>query len=1014
MSCFLIQIFVPFVSAAGMSTCSVNSETCDDYSSAHDGTVDQQDWVEGVYVFDLESTSSLQVQLTWAIREYNRSALGFNDPTLNAALAADGLDAEDGAPADLIRSYFNEETAGPGTPTVGQKLKVEVNDAVEDALQSGFGSVSSITTDYVSTYTEASVTTDCAVDSSADAMSEGASENNVFEPPICFSTTATVQLSHSSFNLIPNPELDLERAYQGLLVMGTKVTTSFELTTEPGHKATFAINPPAYATIDDVDSNGTKVAYAGPPAFWAGQWTMDNRAAPIGGSSIQQPISMTLAHRNSAQTPTVDIDADEKALDIKLTLDVRDESSATLDFVVALHYLDNQTLEEWGLSMVDAAEHAEVPVITSDGIRLAYHNGLVDLDGVADQFPISSIADGVSSAIDGMDSIQMNQMYWVSDSVSDGMSEPTGGLNYSHTSGCSETIGAGQILYYCIEGGNAMDGSHPVYLRTTSQPFSMRLLDIIDAYISNPDQQSVLDVVTESHLRALMNTGFGIETSLSADFLSAVIPEDLPPSELTLEIILPTWIQTMDSEDRITLTDTISGNDDTNVSFTGTDPFDWRHNVTNADGNVICTSQQPTCIGTSLLIDATQLNLHEWKQAVSFEFALEAEMSVHRIGIPQPRIDDVSGSTKVTLEALPSDLIRLGLSITELMDEPYTISDIRLCDPDTTQLEVCEESLDLVFTPTGIEEFVSSYGDLVTLFIRQNIESSLTDEANSVFGKVDMSAFSIKTSISGLGGYDGEMSDATGLTFKIEIPRVKFMLDLQTPLGELADGNTENVKLDLVTSRMNNLIMSPLATAASSLTKGLVNGIISGNGITLPDTSTDAQEVNTGLINSTINEEFQLAMSGPITFILPKGLSFVDATSTAGNLDISEIDGRQKIVYTVPPGEFEDTISFRFNVSWLYIFIQFWVYPMVLLLVLFLVGRKIRKRRKRKKSAKKAQKARDSAEMKGQIGDDEFADLAGYHSPTIHGDQEIFQTYESTMDLDEGPLSYVDEGGKFS
>jgi len=462
------------------------------------------------------------------------------------------------------------------------------------------------------------------------------------------------------------------------------------------------------------------------------------------------------------------------------------------------------------------------------------------------------------------------------------------------------------------------------------------------------------------------------------------------------------------------LTDTISGNDDTNVSFTGTDPFDWRHNVTNADGNVICTSQQPTCIGTSLLIDATQLNLHEWKQAVSFEFALEAEMSVHRIGIPQPRIDDVSGSTKVTLEALPSDLIRLGLSITELMDEPYTISDIRLCDPDTTQLEVCEESLDLVFTPTGIEEFVSSYGDLVTLFIRQNIESSLTDEANSVFGKVDMSAFSIKTSISGLGGYDGEMSDATGLTFKIEIPRVKFMLDLQTPLGELADGNTENVKLDLVTSRMNNLIMSPLATAASSLTKGLVNGIISGNGITLPDTSTDAQEVNTGLINSTINEEFQLAMSGPITFILPKGLSFVDATSTAGNLDISEIDGRQKIVYTVPPGEFEDTISFRFNVSWLYIFIQFWVYPMVLLLVLFLVGRKIRKRRKRKKSAKKAQKARDSAEMKGQIGDDEFADLAGYHSPTIHGDQEIFQTYESTMDLDEGPLSYVDEGGKFS
>jgi hypothetical protein len=93
---------------------------------------------------------------------------------------------------------------------------------------------------------------------------------------------------------------------------------------------------------------------------------------------------------------------------------------------------------------------------------------------------------------------------------------------------------------------------------------------------------------------------------------------------------------------------------------------------------------------------------------------------------------------------------------------------------------------------------------------------------------------------------------------------------------------------------------------------------------------------------------------------------------------------------------------------------QFWVYPMVLLLVLFLVGRKIRKRRKRKKGAKKAKKARDSAEMKGQIGDDEFADLAGFHSPAIHGDQEIFQTYDSTIEVDAGPLSYVDDEGRFS
>jgi flagellar biosynthesis/type III secretory pathway M-ring protein FliF/YscJ len=143
-------------------------------------------------------------------------------------------------------------------------------------------------------------------------------------------------------------------------------------------------------------------------------------------------------------------------------------------------------------------------------------------------------------------------------------------------------------------------------------------------------------------------------------------------------------------------------------------------------------------------------------------------------------------------------------------------------------------------------------------------------------------------------------------------------------------------------------------------------------------------------------------------------LSFVDATSTSGNLEVSEVDGRQKIVYTIPPGEFEDTISFRFNISWMYIFMQFWIYPVTFLLILLLVGRKINKRRKRKKAVKKAKSSRDAAEMKGTLGNDEFADLAGFHSPAIHGDQEIFQTYNADIDLDDKPLSYVDEQGRFS
>ena len=93
--------------------------------------------------------------------------------------------------------------------------------------------------------------------------------------------------------------------------------------------------------------------------------------------------------------------------------------------------------------------------------------------------------------------------------------------------------------------------------------------------------------------------------------------------------------------------------------------------------------------------------------------------------------------------------------------------------------------------------------------------------------------------------------------------------------------------------------------------------------------------------------------------------------------------GRQKITYNIPDGEFEDTISFRIKVSWLYLLMQFWVYPtfVVILLALFI------RRRRRKKRLKKARKAANQqTATKVTIGDSEFADLRGFHSEGLHGD----------------------------
>ena len=62
-----------------MNTCDTNGGTCDDYNSAHDMTQSQQDWINGTYDFKLVDTNTIQLDIVWAIHEFDRDALGFND-----------------------------------------------------------------------------------------------------------------------------------------------------------------------------------------------------------------------------------------------------------------------------------------------------------------------------------------------------------------------------------------------------------------------------------------------------------------------------------------------------------------------------------------------------------------------------------------------------------------------------------------------------------------------------------------------------------------------------------------------------------------------------------------------------------------------------------------------------------------------------------------------------------------------------------------------------------------------
>ena len=989
---FVIPIIAPLVSADGMAACDgAGMSECDDYDSNDDGTPHQQDWIRGTYDFDLEDTSRITLSLSWAIREFDRSKVGLDDPLIQSALANDGLDVNDGIPADMIRSYFAYDD---GSGTVGDRMLGEVQSTIQDLLSSGFGTVNGINTQYDTSYTEGSTTIPCTTDASIDSIygGEGASQNNVFDPPLCFSTIADISLSTSTFNLLNNSDLDLERAYQGLLIMGSELTTQFDVFAEPGHASTFSINPPDYATIIGVDSNGSVAARPGPPAYYAGEWTVDNLDAGVGDSRIDQTVSLTMAYRNSSTTQVVELDSNDEAISLYLKVDLFNEQAVQIDFIAGLKYLDQNTMTDWGISLVELSELATIPQITSDGIRLAYENGIAPLDDFTDQFPVDSIGDAFSDSIPGNQNIEMGQLTWVSDSVADGIQGAAGGLNYTHSTGCSETVTPPTTLSYCIQGPSAMGYNHPIYLRSTSNTFNLGLLDIIQDNIPETQFSTQINSITEEDLRRVMDAGLSLETVLNTDFLESMIPSDLPPTEITLELILPSWIQTIDGEDRIILQHSLEGDNRNEISIAGPSPYTYNHPISNAAGDVICVQTQKTCVSTSLDIDFDTFDVNEWTKSVSVEFGLEASAVVHRVALPQGYYD-VNDDTTIRMDVIPSDLVRLMGDIMGRTDEPKVI---RQClDPDSSEADCDPDRLiEFNLTSEGLMDLGTDVGVKLTNEI-QILSKELTEFEDSPFNEVDIGDFEIETSLAGLGEPGPIVGDEIPLSVSIKIPKVRYTLAISSPWGDLFSGDLDLLTFSLLTEdSIRSPFLSPMVSMIDSISTMFSNSIVSTDGITFPPEDGEALTFSTGSWDTTMHEETELDLSGPVSFTLPKGIKAIEATSTQGNMVLSMEDGRQVITYTIPPDGLDDEVTIRLQVTWMYLLGQFWAYPAVVLILLILLIRRRRKKKRKKRAARESKNSLLKAQKMG-LSESDFAQMAGLVDRQVGGYEEGIDPFEA-------------------
>lgn len=961
---FAISLIAPLASATGMQTCLINSGTCDDWDKADDGTENQPDWIEGVYEFDLIDTSTIEMEMTWALREFNRTVLG-EIPGVQLALATEGLSLQDGAPADLIRNYFDTTTTAGG-PTVKEKLILEVNDTIEELLNSGFGTVNSIQSSYTNSITNSGITTTCTDDPDMDTAAEAGLANNVFDPPICFSVTASVSLSTSTFNLGSVDSLTLERVYRGMLSMGSDITSSFDLFSEPGHNSVFVINPPDFATVKSVDPTGIQVIKQGPPSYMAAQWSIDNLDAPLNGQRIDQEVSVEIGHRNSTQTSSVAISPQEIGTTLRVTLDMSDEDAVWVDIVAGINHIDQSTMSDWGISLVDVTENAKIPWVTSDGIRLAYHNDLVELDNFTDNFPMGLVGDAIEDAVPSVGTVTINEPSWVSNSQVLGI-EPVGGLNYTHPS-CPETLPPGTQVYYCIEGQNAMDGSHPIYLRASSNTFQLRMLDLIKQEVD--DSTGILDAIQESDFQRLLDSGLQIETEFGQDLLQDMIPTDLPPTELTLELILPQWLSTATGDGTITLVERTYGEDELSVSIADPNAYNPRHAILDSADEVICSADEAdwSCIDLDVDLDISDLDFNEWGPSIDLTASFSATVDVYRIKIPDEILDELQkDNTSISLEVIPSDLIRLGFDLAGRVAEPLsrnvTISDGEVYDFD--------------YTAEGFEELVSRIGEGITDKLHESGDEASSENEGV---ELDLSGIQIITSLENLGGIGPSIGDETPIRLSVRIPEFTLEAGVTNGWNGILDGNPNiGVVTALQTPILEtaNIFQNLLANIGSQFLQ------MGGSGINI-DNNGEPFLISFDPGNIELNEETESELRGEVTFTLPDGITLENFQTANGWEKIDEVDGRQRITLSLESLAAGDEISFSVKISYWYIFTQIWIYPTILLSLIVWRVRARRKKKKRKRQLEEEAETKiiSASSGKGGLSDNDFAALSAGYDPT--------------------------------
>ena len=908
-----------------------SSGFCDDWDPDDDGTPTHQDWVIGNYQIKFQNSASIELIMEWRIHEFARST--FTGIEFDVDGQDDGEAGESmGIPVDYVRNYFNQDADGDlnTNETVSDMVLESAAQNVE-SLASNFGTSGGAVTNYAVTVDDINSggIVSCSSNPNNDAISEGSGVENAYFPPLCIKSTVQINLDQDKLNFIGNENTNQENTLQGLLKMGTKIKMPFSMFAEAGHNSQFTIHPPGYGDIVEVGSDecdsadlscyGERVIHVNMDSstYHKGVWNIDNTDASDGDAQVTREIWYKLI---SDDPVNVDIEND-KSLNIDVTLNLLDESKAELQIDLYVHYISDQTMTDWGFQFMDNADFAETPWITGEGIRLVQHNEIADLSTLASQFPIGGITDAFESII-GTD-IDTGPLEWRTNV------ENTAGIDLVHDSSTCASVGTSPHNHYCLQGQYAMDDTFPVLMTSSTQStFEFRLLDLITQQMDTDALPVNLSELSNDDLETVLNSGLELGVDLGGDYIQQMIPENLPPTEVSFNIVLPSWLDTKDDTGVISLNSKLDGTGNTAIELTGNDPWEWNHPIVENRGSdnerEICKATQKTCMKAGIKLDFEELDIDEWSKAITLTLGGEVYIDIYRIGVDGSLVPGDENGNQINIEAIPSDLLR---QIVYFDTTEPIFSD---------EIDLFGKSIQFELTESGIHQFAKDLGEGLSESIQSN---SIEDESV----KIDLSAITIKTEIENLYSPDsGDVSDLAPL-------RLKLTLDPTTVVASYSESG-----ISVMTSNPTALFTSPILQITHAFTSSFANNMA-------PGVTTNGDGI---LINNNGNA-FTTDITGPemglgplgsipqvdVEIHLPPGLEVGDFTSSTDKGTTTKTDGRQQIFYSVPSEGSVDTLSFTIVIGWNWILKQIGVYlaGIVLAMVLLFVWRKHRVGKKSKR-----------------------------------------------------------------